>query len=190
MSILYRYGGEFISVELIPQDNDGISYPSGTGSIFVRLSFTGPVISPFSTTNIKAIENSIEMDLLKYTEVSRHTHQSAKTFLGRARQDFPFLDKREIKLFAEDETGQHRIVCAFVEAMTLEVPHLFCDGYQRGGDGTRHAALMQNDIDFNIFFTQKKTKKSQNSTWNCCDIRGKQYASEYFCSIFSVLALS
>ena len=114
----FMYGGEFISVELIPQDSDGISYSSGTGSIFVRLSFTGPVVSPFATTNIKAIENSIEMDLLKYTEVSRHTHQSAKTFWGRARQDFPFLDKRDIKLFAEDETGQHRVVCAFVEAIT------------------------------------------------------------------------
>lgn len=107
----FIYGGECISVELIPQDADGINFADGIGSLFVRLSLSG-VSLPYAS--ISALESAIEFDIQRHSDISRNIHQSARSFWSKARRDYPFLEARDIKMFAEDECGQHRMVSSFL----------------------------------------------------------------------------
>ena len=107
----FMYGGEYISVELMAQDNDGMSFHNGIGSLYVRLSLAN-VLSPYSSAT--ALESAIEFDIQRHAEVSRNVHTSAKNWWARLRRDYPFIESRDIKLFAEDECNQHRIVSAFI----------------------------------------------------------------------------
>lgn len=133
MAFIHR--GEFISIELLPCADLGGYLQNGGGSMFVKLTpapHTLPNILSFSprpsssqssvsaapsssaSTAPDMIEKEIEYDIVRLTGISRTVSQAARSFWARARKDYPQLEGRDIKLFAEDEVGQHRLVCSFV----------------------------------------------------------------------------
>lgn len=132
------YGGDFISVELLPCENDGIT-ETGAGSLFVRLSLSGRLAAVQSEWDIAVIEQRLEAYQDKLSNAHRDNFQLAKSWFARCKRDYPHLESRKIKMVAEDECGRHRFVCGFVS------PHVTCP---RSVDGPRFAARFVSLIPF------------------------------------------
>lgn len=132
------YGGDYISVELLPCENDGIT-DQGAGSLFVKLSLAGKLAAVQADWDIAAIEQQMESYQDKLANAHRDNFQMAKSWFARCKRDYPFLENRKIKIIAEDECGRHRFVCGFVS------PQVTCP---RSVDGPRFAARFVSLIPF------------------------------------------
>ena len=147
------YSGEYISVELIPCENDGVTTTqnaeAAAGLIYLRLSFHGESsrhnnpVQMDGTTDFEWSADRIERAIGNYQDRITKTHQDnfqlARSWFSRARRDYPFLEDRKIKLVAEDECGRHRFVCGFVSP-NVKTP--------RSVDGPRYAARFVSLIPF------------------------------------------
>ena len=160
--LAYTYGGDFISVELIPCENDGITSNPGSegpaGSLFLRLSLRGEgmqsrkggaseasrtVLQMAAEADYDWSSEKVERAISSYQDRISRAHQDnfqlARSWFSRARREFPFLEERKIKLVAEDECGRHRFVCGFVSPL-VKTP--------RSVDGPRYAARFVSLIPF------------------------------------------
>lgn len=132
------YGGDYVSVELLPCENDGLT-DKGAGNLFVKLSLAGKLASVQADWDIAAIEQQLEIYQDKLSNAHRDNFQTAKTWFARCKRDYPFIESRKIKMVAEDECGRHRFVCGFVS------PHVTCP---RNVDGPRFAARFVSLVPF------------------------------------------
>jgi len=132
------YGGDYVSVELLPCENDGLT-DQGAGSLFVKLSLTGKLAAVQADWDIGAIEQQLEGYQDRLSNAHRDNFQMAKSWFARCKRDYPFLESRKIKMVAEDECGRHRFVCGFVS------PQVTCP---RTVDGPRYAARFVSLIPF------------------------------------------
>ena len=146
------YGGEYVSVDLIPCENDGISTAESgegsAGSLFVRMSLLGENTRQNNTvldvdTDLDWSSDKIERVMSDYQDRISKAHQDnfqlARSWFSRARREFPFLEDRKIKIVAEDECGRHRFVCGFVSPSAVS---------PRSVDGPRYAARFVSLIPF------------------------------------------
>ena len=132
------YGGDYVSVELLPCENDGLT-DQGAGSLFVKLSLTGKLAAVQADWDVAAIEQQLESYQDRLANAHRDNFQAAKSWFARCKRDFPFLESRKIKMVAEDECGRHRFVCGFVS------PQVTCP---RSVDGPRFAARFASLVPF------------------------------------------
>jgi len=132
------YGDDYVSVELLPCENDGIT-DQGAGSLFVKLSLSGKLASVQTDWDVAAIEQQMESYQDRLAHAHRDNFQLAKSWFARCKRDYPYLENRKIKMIAEDECGRHRFVCGFVS------PYVSCP---RSVDGPRFAARFVSLIPF------------------------------------------
>ncbi len=146
------YGGDYVSIELIPCENDGISSGDGAdgsaGCLFVRMSLLGENARAHNAvlatdTDVDWSADKIERVMSAYQDRISKAHQDnfqlARSWFARARREFPFLEDRKIKMVAEDECGRHRFVCGFVSPSAVT---------PRSVDGPRYAARFVSLIPF------------------------------------------
>ncbi|CAM9179575.1 unnamed protein product, partial [Laminaria digitata] len=120
---LHESGGVLLAVELASAAPDSIVHPVG-GILVLRLEVIAP--SEVSSFPFKASDVTRIMDL----QASTPAYFSSVSVRSEARRDFYLyadtwwkgftsasrdLRKRSVKIFAEDERGQHRCVCSFLE---------------------------------------------------------------------------
>ncbi len=149
--LVCTYGDDYISVELIPCENDGISASDAgenvAGNLFVRLSLLGENARSPNTVFVESemdwSQEKIERCVDDYQQRVARAHQDnfqlARSWFSRARREFPFLEDRKIKIVAEDECGRHRFVTGFVSPDVVT---------PRSVDGPRFAARFVSLIPF------------------------------------------
>ena len=152
--LVCTYDGDYISIELIPCENDGVAAADSTaagesvaGNLFVRLSLLGENARVNNTVfsesaidwSLEKIEKSIDSFQQQVAKAHQDNFQLARSWFSRARREFPFLEDRKIKIVAEDECGRHRFVTGFVSPQVLT---------PRSVDGPRYAARFVSLIPF------------------------------------------
>jgi centrosomal protein CEP76 len=172
------YGGEYINVELIPCENDGISTiengEGGAGSLFVRLHMLEDgQITKFNNDStltkyghldwsVEKIEESMATYQDRISKTHQDNFQLARSWFSRARREYPFLEDRRIRLVAEDECGRHRFVCGFVS------PNVHCP---RSVDGPRFAARFVSLIPFKRDVSLSGERVSTWHSAQCTSVR-------------------
>ena len=173
------YGGEYINVELIPCENDGISTiengEGGAGSLFIRLSLVengketkhaggGPELKGYDHLDwsVEKIEEAMSTYQDRISKAHQDHFQLARSWFSRARREFPFLEDRRIRLVAEDECGRHRFVCGFVSK------NVICP---RSVDGPRFAARFVSLIPFKRDVSLSGERVSTWHSAQCTSIR-------------------
>ncbi len=149
--LVCSFGGDYISVELIPCENDGVSVAndgdSVAGNLFVRLSLIGEnTRAPnhvFTDGDLDWSQEKVDSAMNEYQQAVARSHQDnfqlARSWFARARREFPFLEDRKIKIVSEDECGRHRFVTGFVSPAVVA---------PRSLDGPRFAARFVSLIPF------------------------------------------
>jgi centrosomal protein CEP76 len=185
------YGGDYISVELIPCENDGISAAeageSVAGNIFVRLSLIGENTRPANSVftgdddidwSLEKIERNIDDYQDRVAKAHQDTFQLARSWFSRARREFPFLEDRKIKIVAEDECGRHRFVCGFISP-DVQTP--------RSIDGPRFAARFVSLIPFKRDVSLSGERVSTWHSAQCTAIRLQGDVEDHALLLCSIL---
>ena len=198
------YGGDYVSVELIACENDGISQiengEGGAGSLFMRLTFINEEgkDAKFNESSNSALSSSsrpnghsdeidwshekIEQVMDQYQERISKAHQDnfqlARSWFSRARREFPFLEDRKIKLVAEDECGRHRFVCGFVSP-NVQTP--------RSVDGPRFGARFVSLVPFKRDVSLSGERVSTWHSAQCTAIRLQGDVEDHALLLCSIL---
>ena len=120
----YRYSklytGEYISVELMPCEQDGGHIDVNLGTVYLKLTLEGNSYGNNNdrSNNIiddpKEVEYEITTQQEKLARQNRDFIVSARGWWLKARKQYPHVENRVVKILAEDESGQHRFVSSFV----------------------------------------------------------------------------
>jgi centrosomal protein CEP76 len=119
------YSGDYMSVELMPCEQDGGHVDVNLGTLYVKMS----IVDGDSNNNkarmalqtegdVKEIEFAISNHQERMSKLNRDFILSARAWWARARKQYPHVENRVVKILAEDETGQHRFVSSFVAPHT------------------------------------------------------------------------
>lgn len=99
--VICNHNNELLRVELLPSNNGmDTGFPC---SMFIRASFSSPKFDIGNSNDVPA-----------YLADGSAIIQKARAWFAKARVSYPFIEGRDIKLVAEDEAGQHRMVCSFI----------------------------------------------------------------------------
>lgn len=102
--VIKNHNNELLRVELLPSNNGmDTGFPC---SMFIRCSFSIPKFDMGLTEQGK--------DVTSFLADGSAIIQKARAWFAKARVTYPFIEGRDIKLVAEDEAGQHRMVCSFI----------------------------------------------------------------------------
>ena len=121
MRLASIYSTSYISVELIPTDNDIMdSKLSGSGALYLKLSIVdnysnGALVPPLPVTDTEMLLNQINIYQKSISKTCHDNYQRARLWLTALRQSHPWITQsHEIKLLTQDETGQNRFVNSFL----------------------------------------------------------------------------
>ncbi|CAM9178960.1 unnamed protein product [Ectocarpus fasciculatus] len=112
---LHKSGGVLLAVELASAAPDSIVHPVG-GILHLRLEVVAP--PEVSAFPFKADDVTRIMDFQASKRISaarRDFYLYANAWWKGFSSTSKVLSKRSVKIFAEDERGQHRCVCSFIE---------------------------------------------------------------------------
>lgn len=106
--VIINHNNELLRVELLPSNNGmDTGFPC---SMFIRASFTTPKFDIL----LENLTNNTGNDIPSFLADGSAIIQKARAWFAKARVTYPFIEGRDIKLVAEDEAGQHRMVCSFI----------------------------------------------------------------------------
>jgi hypothetical protein len=102
--VICHHNNELLRVELLPSNNGmDTGFPC---SMFIRASFLLPKFDMGLNDNSSNVPS--------FLADGSAIIQKARAWFAKARVTYPFIEGRDIKLVAEDEAGQHRMVCSFI----------------------------------------------------------------------------
>ena len=111
----FLYTGDYISVELLPCELDGINMGCSPGIIFMRLSLENlPPSDVFGTISASEVDEAICSYHSRMVRDNQEFYKIARSWWNKTKKTYPYVENRQIKLLARDETGQHRFVSSFV----------------------------------------------------------------------------
>ena len=124
-TIDYRFGkifqGDYMSVELMPCEQDGGHIDVNLGIVYARLRVedglegsTKARMALQTEGDVKEIDYAISNHQERMSKLNRDFILSARSWWARARRQYPHVENRVVKILAEDESGQHRFVSSFV----------------------------------------------------------------------------
>ena len=123
------YSTSFISVELIPTDNDMVeSKLTESGNLYLKLSLLDnhndkKPVPALAVTDSELLTNQIHMYQKSIAKTCHDNYQKARLWLQSVRQSYPWLTQTDssgttplshIKLLTEDEMGQNRFLSSFL----------------------------------------------------------------------------
>eukprot|EP00752_Nemacystus_decipiens_P004496 g4105.t1 len=111
---LHKSGGVLLAVELASAAPDSIVHPVG-GMLHLQLEVVAPpeVSSfPFRASDVKRV---MDLQVSVRSEARRDFYLYANSWWKAFTSTSKDLSKRSVKIFAEDERGQHRCVCSFLQ---------------------------------------------------------------------------
>ncbi|CBN74807.1 conserved unknown protein [Ectocarpus siliculosus] len=111
---LHKSGGVLLAVELASGAPDSIVHPVG-GILHLRLEVVAPPevsAFPFKADDVTRI---MDFQASVRSEARRDFYLYANAWWKGFSSTSKVLSKRSVKIFAEDERGQHRCVCSFLE---------------------------------------------------------------------------
>ncbi|CAM9681247.1 unnamed protein product [Ascophyllum nodosum] len=110
---LHQIGGALLAVELASTSPHSIVHPVG-GILHVRLEIVAPrEVSSFPFT-VADVTRALTLQASVRSEERRDFYLYADAWWKSFTSVSKTLRKRPVKIFAEDEQGQHRCVCSFV----------------------------------------------------------------------------
>jgi centrosomal protein CEP76 len=112
---------DYISIELLPCELDGVHLGVSAGLLFARLQLTGlPLTVDMDSKSQHDIEDIIWNYQTKLADENRSLYHTARSWWAAAARAHPHVSGRVFKIIAEDELGYHRSVCSLV---TPIAPH-------------------------------------------------------------------
>ena len=109
------HSGDFISVELLPCELDGINMGCSSGVLFLRLSLENlPGEKITGILDPHEVEEVMTRDINRMSEENREFYHIARTWWARIKKVYPYIEGRSLKVLAKDESGQHRFVCSYL----------------------------------------------------------------------------
>ena len=118
----YRYSflqsNEYLSIELLPCELDGIHLDITSGILFTRLYLTNlPISFNLSIITQQEIEDMIWNYQKKIANENRTLFHFIKNWWLEALQKYPHIKNYIIKIITEDELGSHRLVCSLLSSI-------------------------------------------------------------------------
>ena len=115
----YKYSllhtGDYLSVELLTCEPDGIFNAAVAGVLFLRLSLENlPTTEILANIPRSQVEHQVEATQELLTKENKEFYQLTRSWWKRLRKTYAHVDHHNIKLLAKDETGQYRFVCSFL----------------------------------------------------------------------------
>jgi len=105
------YDGDFLRAELFLCHDYSLGIDSGNaGALYCRMRFEGGGY----VADKDDMQRRINRTFNETNAETQQQFQSIRLAWANLRRAFPFLESRAVKLIAEDECGQNRIVCDFV----------------------------------------------------------------------------
>lgn len=110
------HSDDYISVELLPCELDGVHMGVSAGILYARLKL---INLPINTINYNSltqqdIEDSIYNYQSKIADENRVLYHIARTWWNKAIDTYPYIKNHVFKIIAEDELGYHRSVCSLL----------------------------------------------------------------------------
>ena len=115
------YDGDFLKAELFLCHDFSLGIDSGNaGALYCRMRFEGGGY----VVDKDDMQRRINRTFNETNAETQQQFQSIRLAWANLRRAFPFLERRAVKLIAEDECGQNRIVCDFVRP--IKPPRTTC----------------------------------------------------------------
>jgi hypothetical protein len=107
---------EYISVELLPCELDGVHMGVSAGVLYARLKLQNLPLTAidFDQFTQQDIEDSIWNYQNKLANENRNLYQIARSWWGKSIETYPHIKNHVFKIIAEDELGYHRSVCSLL----------------------------------------------------------------------------
>ena len=107
---------EYISVELLPCELDGVHMGVSAGILYVRLKLQNFSLLRMNLNQFtrQEIEDSIFNYQNKIANENRNLYQIARHWWTKAIETYPHIQNHIFKIIAEDELGYHRSVCSLL----------------------------------------------------------------------------
>jgi hypothetical protein len=107
---------EYISVELLPCELDGVHMGVSAGILHARLKLQNLPLTAinFDQFTQQEIEDSIWNYQNKLANENRNLYQIARSWWTKSIETYPHIQNHVFKIIAEDELGYHRSVCSLL----------------------------------------------------------------------------
>jgi hypothetical protein len=108
---------EYISVELLPCELDGVHMGVSAGILFARFKLTDLPLTAtidYNQFTKQEIEDMIWNYQNKIADENRVLYQIARAWWSKAIETYPHISNHVFKIIAEDELGYHRSVCSLL----------------------------------------------------------------------------
>lgn len=116
------FSSEYMSVELLQCDQDGVNLGVEAGVLYVRMTPMGlPDKIQYEleeTSARQAVEHGIQSYQEKLTTSNKLLYRHARSWWSRVRRMHPHIESRNIRILAEDECGSHRFACCMLSPVT------------------------------------------------------------------------